>query len=197
MCIMAINQQFNGIELTFESKPSAAIREAMKAAGFRWHGMKKLWYAKNTEARMELARKLSGTPDVENSPVNPTRVASTASAPKNRYGVKVGDVFVDSWGYEQTNIDFYQVVALRGTTQIVLKPIKKNYVAEGSMCGHSTPVRDSFFDLDQYKTRFVGRGEETIRKTVKNYGTDENPNIYAGELYKTTWDAEHYESSYY
>ena len=24
--------------------------------------------------------------------------------------VKVGDVFVESWGYEQTNIDFYEVV---------------------------------------------------------------------------------------
>lgn len=27
-------------------------------------------------------------------------------------GVKVGDVFVSSWGYDQTNVDFYKVVGL-------------------------------------------------------------------------------------
>lgn len=25
--------------------------------------------------------------------------------------VKVGDIFVESWGYDQTNVDFYEVVA--------------------------------------------------------------------------------------
>ncbi len=28
--------------------------------------------------------------------------------------VSLGDVFVSSWGYEQTNTCFYQVIALRG-----------------------------------------------------------------------------------
>lgn len=27
-------------------------------------------------------------------------------------GVKIGDFFVDSWGYDQTNIDFYKVVGM-------------------------------------------------------------------------------------
>lgn len=30
---------------------------------------------------------------------------------ENENGYKVGDVFYSSWGYEQTNIDFYQVIA--------------------------------------------------------------------------------------
>ena len=55
MCTMAINKEFNGIELTFEGKPAEEIREAMKAAGFRWHRMKKLWYAKQNPERMELS----------------------------------------------------------------------------------------------------------------------------------------------
>ena len=46
MCTMAINNQFNGIELTFESKPTNEIREALKNLGFRWHGVRKIWYAK-------------------------------------------------------------------------------------------------------------------------------------------------------
>jgi hypothetical protein len=31
---------------------------------------------------------------------------------KNELGIRVGDFFVSSWGYDQTNIDFYKVVAV-------------------------------------------------------------------------------------
>lgn len=37
--------------------------------------------------------------------------------------VKIGDIFVDDWGWEQTNIDFYQVVGLRGKSSVELRPI--------------------------------------------------------------------------
>lgn len=60
MCTMAINQELNGIELTFEGKPAEEIREAMKAA-VPVAPLKKLMYAKNTADRMELAEKLSGS----------------------------------------------------------------------------------------------------------------------------------------
>lgn len=59
MCTIAINEEKKGIELSFEIRPTEAIREALKEAGFRWHNMKKLWYAKQTPERMELAEKLS------------------------------------------------------------------------------------------------------------------------------------------
>lgn len=38
------NEQFNSIEISFDGKPSEAIREALKAMRFRWHGVKKVWY---------------------------------------------------------------------------------------------------------------------------------------------------------
>lgn len=38
-------------------------------------------------------------------------MAQTALSPAE-VGVKVGDFFVSSWGYDQTNVDFYKVVAL-------------------------------------------------------------------------------------
>lgn len=41
--------------------------------------------------------------------VRQPRVAKTI---QNKAGVKVGDVFYTSWGYDQTNVDFYQVVAI-------------------------------------------------------------------------------------
>ena len=40
------NAEHNGIEITFTAKPSEAVREALKALKFRWHGVKKLWYGR-------------------------------------------------------------------------------------------------------------------------------------------------------
>lgn len=54
-----INQELEGIEVIFTQKPEAATLDALKAAGFRWHRAKKLWYAKNTESRMALVQSLA------------------------------------------------------------------------------------------------------------------------------------------
>ena len=38
------NEEFKSIEIAFDGKPSAAVREALKSLRFRWHGIKKIWY---------------------------------------------------------------------------------------------------------------------------------------------------------
>ena len=38
------NEAFNSLEISFNEKPAEAIREALKALKFRWHGVKKVWY---------------------------------------------------------------------------------------------------------------------------------------------------------
>ena len=38
------NEAFNSLEISFNEKPGEAIREALKALKFRWHGVKKIWY---------------------------------------------------------------------------------------------------------------------------------------------------------
>lgn len=43
--------------------------------------------------------------------------------------VKVGDVFVDSWGYDQTNVDFYEVTRTT-KAKIELRPIASEHVEE-------------------------------------------------------------------
>lgn len=50
----------NGIELYFDGKPSAAIIERLKAVFFRWHSVKKCWYAKANEKTEALAQELGG-----------------------------------------------------------------------------------------------------------------------------------------
>ena len=135
MCTLSINSQFNGIELTFEGKPAEAIREVMKAAGFRWHREKKLWYAKNTAERMALAEKLSGgNASAETAPAVP---AAAASEPVSKFGIKVGDILEDSWGYEQTNVEFYKVTKIVSACKVEiveLGHIRSNYESHGMAC---------------------------------------------------------------
>lgn len=44
--------EFDGVEVYFPTKPDEVTRTALKAAGYRWHGKKKCWYAKNTEENL-------------------------------------------------------------------------------------------------------------------------------------------------
>lgn len=135
MCTMTINNQFNGIELTFNEKPAETIREAMKAVGFRWHRQKKLWYAKNTAERMALAEKLSG----DQVPAE-TVSAAPVSEPVSKFGIKVGDILEDSWGYEQTNVDFYMVTKIISACKIEIVELgHTNVSTESSMSGYVMP----------------------------------------------------------
>lgn len=68
------NEQFNSLEITFEGKPSEAVRDILKSFRFRWHGVKKVWYGYADEKALRAAlegqedkpqpsaRKRSGTP---------------------------------------------------------------------------------------------------------------------------------------
>ena len=44
---------------------------------------------------------------------------------------KIGDILVSSWGYEQTNIDYYQVVAVSGSTATIRKIGKQHVSSQG------------------------------------------------------------------
>lgn len=61
---------------------------------------------------------------------------------------KVGEILYDSWGYEQTNIDFYQVVEVKPKS-IMIRRISGEMVPEkqegiSSMSAYVRPVKDSF-----------------------------------------------------
>lgn len=57
---MMLNEELKGIELYFEEVPTAEVREELKNAGYRWHKVKKCWYAKQSEKTVAIAQELSG-----------------------------------------------------------------------------------------------------------------------------------------
>jgi len=81
---------------------------------------------------------------------------------KARGSLKVGDLMYDSWGYDQTNVDFYQVTKVKGAS-VWLRPIAGESVdgSQGNMSDNVKPVKD----------RFIG---EEFRKVIKGMGD----NIY-------------------
>ena len=121
------NAALNGIEVSFPSKPAASIIEALKAQGFRWHRKKALWYAKSTPERLEAVQRL------EDQPAQLVESKAVKSTPS--HGVKVGDLFSITWGYEQTNNDFFQVIALVGKQSVRIRQVSPE-VLERIPCSH-------------------------------------------------------------
>ena len=53
--------------------------------------------------------------------------------------LKVGDIVNTSWGYDQTNVDFF-VVTRVSAKMVWVRPIASDYEATGHMCGRAWPV---------------------------------------------------------
>lgn len=118
------NSAFNSIEISFDSKPSEEIRNALKALRFRWHNVKKIWYGYSTEEAVREA--IEGKKEKQ-----PT---AKKTEKKNKYGVKVGDIFSASWGYEQTNVNFFQVIALVGEASVRVREVYPEMTKENPTC---------------------------------------------------------------
>lgn len=61
-CEIKHNPEYNSTEIYFNAKPTESERAALKAAGCRWHGVKKCWYTRKTAE--EVAAVLGGAPAV-------------------------------------------------------------------------------------------------------------------------------------
>ena len=48
----------------------------------------------------------------------------------DKRGLKVGDYLYESWGYDQTNIDFYKVTELVGKSSVKIIPVKGTFVED-------------------------------------------------------------------
>ena len=86
-------------------------------------------------------------------------------------GFKVGDILYDSWGYEQTNIDFYQVIEVKPKS-VIIRPIGQEVTEEGNMSGHTIPIKDCFTGEPVTK-KLTGwwNGEKSVATISSKYGS--------------------------
>lgn len=71
--------------------------------------------------------------------------------------LQVGDILASSWGYDQTNVNFFQITTLKGKTQCVVKEIASQRVTGSTVI----PVIDSF----------LANGDEKVCKINTRYGS--------------------------
>jgi len=67
---------------------------------------------------------------------------------KNNFemSLKVGDILYSSWGYDQTNVDFYQVVELVGKKSVKIRAIGAMVDSSDFGADYLKPVKDKFLN---------------------------------------------------
>jgi hypothetical protein len=89
------------------------------------------------------------------------RQADYAAERKNAVNpYKVGDVFKSSWGYDQTNINYYQAIKVTAKT-VTVREIAQDRIATAHMHGDCVPLIGHFLENSR-------RGEKVCR--VGTYG---------------------------
>jgi hypothetical protein len=97
--------------------------------------------------------------------------------------LKVGEILHSSWGYDQTNVEFYVVTKVSGK-RVWIRQIASDYEATGHMCGNTWPAMP---------IRFVG--EETMHIAQPN--GDTGASVKVGHQYASQETGRmHYTSSY-
>jgi len=66
-------------------------------------------------------------------------------AAKQPHTLQVGNVLNSCWGYDQTNVDFYEVIAVSGS-MVTLRQIAAKVAETGFMCGETVPEPGQFID---------------------------------------------------
>lgn len=55
-----------------------------------------------------------------------------------------GDIYMTYWGYEQTNVDFFQVISKPTSASVIVRQINQDIKETGYMSGTTTPIPNDF-----------------------------------------------------
>lgn len=103
-------------------------------------------------------------------------------ARKAPHTLKTGDIMYSSWGYEQTNVDFYQVVKVVGSHSVEIMPIKQSNDTSDMPYdqGRTMPIKDAFIDGKMPMRKVVNSSN---RVNIASYATawlwDGQPKFYS------------------
>lgn len=67
-----------------------------------------------------------------------------------KHTLKLGDILYSSWGYDQTNVDFFQVTAV-GEKSVKIRPIEQKIVGGGTGSDSVVAVPDKFTGPEKVK----------------------------------------------
>ena len=129
-----------------EMNPKKCRRGAASARGFDTEEAARIYAAMRTDEDLERERKKSAK--------RAERAAARRATPNP---FTVGMIFENSWGYDQTNVDYYEVVRVtpRG---VYVRPIAGKSVAksQGFMSDQVVPDKGNFTGPEQFKPILEG-----------------------------------------
>jgi hypothetical protein len=99
----------------------------------------------------------------------------------NACGIRVGDLFYATFGYDMTINHFYEVVEVKAKATVILRRIAAEKVA-GSLAGDERPIRGHYTGAPVEKRSRMAYGMISIPA----------PELTNRHLYRTTDDALHY-----
>lgn len=156
----------NGYELAYKSDElglEVYTIDSPRLAGlcFAGRGFKPIWHYRFTSIEQR-------NKEIENTfaKLNTRKEAKEAKRAEKKalvHDVKAGDIFKCSWGYDQTNIDFYQVIEVKGKMAILCE-IGQSREESGFLQGKCVPVPN----------RFIGK---PFRKLIQMWSKDSEPHI--------------------
>lgn len=71
------------------------------------------------------------------------KAALQAARKEVKHSFEVGQIFYKSWGYEQTNVNFYQITAIKGKT-VILREVAQNRTETGWLTGTCSAIKNEF-----------------------------------------------------
>jgi predicted small integral membrane protein len=102
--------------------------------------------------------------------------------------IAVGSIFRMSWGYDQTNVNFFQAVAVT-PSGVKVKEIASKGVegTEGFMCQNVVAVKDSFLSSSMW----VDQAKGAFRRVTNGHFT------FKGRYFVSLWDGKPTYCSWY
>ncbi|MFN3253757.1 hypothetical protein [Roseibium album] len=105
-------------------------------------------------------------------------VSERRKAANKPHNLQVGHILRAMWGYDQTNIDYFQVTKLIGKTMVEIREIGQ--VSEGGWTGTCTPRLDDFQSEPMRRKVAHGRiSVDNVRSAGLWDGTPDNWTAYA------------------
>lgn len=115
---------------------SCEARGKVVAMAFAGRGSKPIWHYIFSSAE-KLTSKIES--QVRSLEAHQAMVVERRKARFAPHGLVGGEVFRTSWGYEQTNVEYYEVVGVSGQ-MIELREIAQSRTTEGYECGKTQPI---------------------------------------------------------
>lgn len=177
---------YTGIAIRKEGLPGVVLISSDKIAAYAFGAKSKkpVWRYrfKDTTHRDEYINKwFDGVAQHE-----ATKAKRRAEQKNSSSLIKMGDIFVCSWGYDQTNVDFYQITKIKGTQTVEVTEIASSMPGgeTGFMTGHVIAHPNHFKGKPIIKRVSVYNGKPSLRISSFEYATP-----WDGKPERTSWYA--------